>query len=174
MNKNSSNNLEIERKYIIEMPDFALISAQGEYTKSDILQIYLSAEGGQTRRIRRREYQDKTVYIETVKIRVDRMSSREIENEISKEEFDRLSAQIREGSKPLYKTRHTFNYLGNTIEIDVYPQWQSTDVMETELDGYDVEIALPPFINVIKEVTGNKAYSNSSMASHFPPEREFD
>ena len=170
MNKNSKNNLEIERKYVIEMPDFDLISSQPEYTSSEILQIYLASSDGETRRIRRRSYKDRVEHTETTKIRIDKISSRELEREISAEEFDLLSKEIREGSTPLNKTRYTFLYLENTMEIDVYPGWKRTAIMETEMDGYDKEVALPPFIKIVKEVTGDKAYSNSSMATKFPNE----
>ena len=51
-------NLEIERKYIIKMPPLDLLRSQPEHTESDILQIYLTHEAGETHRIRRRQYED--------------------------------------------------------------------------------------------------------------------
>ena len=63
-----------------------------------------------------------------------------------------LSKEIREGSTPLNKTRYTFLYLENTMEIDVYPGWKRTAIMETEMDGYDKEVALPPFIKIVKRL----------------------
>ena len=170
MNNNSKSAIEIERKYVIEMPDLSFISDQPEYTESDILQIYLTSAKGETSRIRKRVFFDRVEYTKTTKIRIDAISSNEIESEISEGEFDLLALQIRDGSSALNKTRHTFSYLGNTIEIDIYPQWQRTAIMETELDSADKILDLPPFIKVIKEVTGDKSYSNSSMASSFPPE----
>ena len=67
MRKMANAGLEIERKYIIKMPDFSLLESQEGYTKSDILQIYLSSENGETHRIRRRTYADKTICTETKK-----------------------------------------------------------------------------------------------------------
>lgn len=162
--------IEIERKYIIKMPDLDEICAQASHTESRILQIYLPSEQGETRRIRRREYPDRTLYIETKKLRIDGMSSREIEREIGKEEFDRLALSPLEGTEPIRKTRHTFDYLGQIFEIDIYPQWRSTAIMETELDSRERVVEMPPFIDIVREVTGNKAYSNASMSKSFPDE----
>jgi len=42
--------------------------------------------------------------------------------------------------------------------------------METELPSEDTNTDIPPFIKIIKEVTGIKAYSNASMSRAFPNE----
>ena len=164
--------LEIERKYIIKMPLHEQMSVMEGYIATPIQQIYLPSAEGETRRVRRRAYPDRTVYIETRKIRVDAMSSTEIEREISEGEFDALAQTILQGTRPVGKTRHSFTYLGQLFEIDIYPQWQSTAIMETELSSREAEVKMPPFVNIIKEVTGNKAYSNASMSRSFPPEEK--
>ena len=162
--------LEIERKYIIKMPDIAILSMQESYSSSEILQIYLPSEKGETRRVRRRTYADRTKFIETRKIRIDSMSSTEIEMELSEREFDSMAQTILEGTRPVEKIRHTFLYNDQLFEIDIYPEWQHTAIMETELANRDTKVAMPPFINIIKEVTGNKAYSNAAMSRIFPKE----
>lgn len=170
MSDKTSIGIEIERKYIIKMPDLATLTSQNSYTASDILQIYLPAQQGETRRIRRRSYPDKTIFIETKKIRLDNMSSTEIERELGEEEFSTLAQTILKGTCPIEKTRHTFIYLGQTFEIDVYPDWKRTAIMETELPSRETEVKMPPFLEIIREVTGNKAYSNASMSKFFPKE----
>ncbi len=170
MKEKVSIGLEIERKYIIKMPDLSILAAQECYSESRILQIYLPAPDGETRRIRRRSFADSTAFIETRKIRVDSMSSTEIEREMSEGEFDGLSAAILGGTRPIEKTRHTFVYQGQLFEIDIYPQWRHTAIMETELPTRDTEVKMPPFLNILREVTGNKAYSNASMSRAFPKE----
>lgn len=167
------NNVEIERKYIIKKPDFFTLSLCDEYTESEILQIYLPSEQGETRRIRRRVYENQTVCTETKKIRIDNMSSTEIEREISSLEFKKLAENIKEGTSPIIKSRHTFVFCGQLFEIDVYPQWQHTAIMETELDSRDKQVIIPGFIEIICEVTGQKAYSNASMSKEFPKELVF-
>ena len=164
-------NLEIERKYVIEKPQIDKMRECGAYTSSDIVQIYLDSEPGVTRRVRSRAYPDGRVqYFETEKRRVDEMSSEEYEREITKAEFDNFSLQIAQDARPITKTRHTFDYLGQTFEIDVYPEWERTCVMETELPSCDTEVKMPSFIRIIADVTGDKRYSNAAMARSFPEE----
>ena len=165
---NAKIGLEIERKYIIEMPDVSVLSQQPEYTVSGILQIYIQGAIGETHRVRRRDFSDRVVCTETRKIRIDKISSTEIEGEISIEEFDRLALTILDGTQPIHKLRHTFIYEGQIFEIDVYPQWKNTAIMETELDDPKKEVKIPSFINIVREVTGNKAYSNAGMSRRFP------
>ena len=167
---NTKNNLEIERKYIIEKPSPERMMEEAGYTSSKIVQIYLTSPLGVTRRVRSREYASGTRYFETSKIRVDKMSSEELEREIDREEFNRLATEIAEDSRPIVKTRHTFDYLGQTFEIDVYPEWERTCVMETELPTRDTDVTFPDFIRVVAEVTGDKRYSNASMSRKFPEE----
>lgn len=170
MNENQKTAVEIERKYIIKMPCEQILAEQSEYSKSEIEQIYLPSQIGETHRIRRRVYADRTICTETRKIRLDRMSSTEIEGEINEEKFLALSENILDGSSPINKTRHTFIYCGQVFEIDVYPAWRNTAIMETELDARESEVEIPSFIEIVREVTGDKAYSNAGMSRRFPEE----
>ncbi len=162
--------IEIERKYIISMPDMRELSLQLAYTVSRITQTYLESDEGLTHRVRERKFEDHIQYTETKKIRIDKMSVHELEREISEDEYNRLLSLIKKGTKPIYKTRHTFEYIGKTIEIDAYPDWQRTCIMETELEDREEQIVFPSFIKVIKEVTGDSRYSNAGMAKAFPAE----
>ena len=161
---------EIERKYIIAMPNVAVLSAMPDYTVSRITQIYLSSPASITHRIRRREYADACEYTETVKIRINKTTANETEGKIDPSLFEELSLKIKEDTRPILKTRHTFSYEGFTVEIDVYPEWGSTAIMEIEMDSEDVTVAIPPFIRVVREVTGNREYSNAALSHFFPKE----
>ena len=162
--------LEIERKYIIEKPNVSLLSRVQGYTVSDITQIYLSSPVGVTHRIRRREYADACDYTETVKLRLNKTTCNESEGKIDKPRFDELSLNIKEGTRPIIKTRHTFPHDGFTVEIDVYPEWENTAIMEIELDREDATPAIPPFIRILREVTGIREYSNAALSHSFPEE----
>ena len=163
-------NLEIERKYIIKMPNLDLLRSQPEHTESDILQIYLTHEAGETHRIRRRQYGDKILCTETRKIRLDNLAATEIESQISESAFDALAKSPLEGTTPIEKTRHTFLYEGRTFEIDIYPPWQKTAVMEVELPSRETEVVMPDFIEIIAEVTADRKYKNFAMSVSFPKE----
>ena len=170
MSSEAKVGVEIERKYIIKMPVLNVLAKQQEYTKSDIVQIYVASATGETHRVRRRAYSDRVEFIETRKIRIDSMSVTEIEGEISDERFNELAGNILDGSSPVLKTRHTFLYSGQIFEIDIYPQWKNTAIMETELESREEQVEIPDFIEIIREVTGEKMYSNASMSVSFPQE----
>jgi CYTH domain-containing protein len=162
--------VEIERKYVIVKPDTSVMKAQESYTSSEISQTYLTSAEGVTHRVRKRVYGDSVVYTETVKVRIDKISSYEDEREIDEAQYLVLLEKKREGSVTLKKTRHTFDYLGVTFEVDVYPEWERTCILETELIGRDEEVSFPEFIKVVKEVSGEKRYTNASMSHAFPKE----
>ncbi len=164
------NQIEIERKYVIKMPSEPEMSKMTDYKKDKILQIYLPSENGTTRRVRSKSGAAGVVYTETQKVRIDKMSAVEREREITEEEFLKLSAVPRKNTSPIKKTRHTFKYEGQVFEIDVYPDWKSTAIMETELSTRELKVKMPDFIEIVREVTGVKEYSNSAMSEHFPKE----
>ena len=123
-----------------------------------------------TRRVRARRFFDRTEYTETRKIRIDKMSSFEDERELDESEYLSLLTEIKDGTVTIRKTRMTFKHLGRTFEVDVYPNWSRSCILEVELPSRDEEIVFPDFIKVIAEVTGDKSYSNASMSHSFPKE----
>ena len=164
--------IEIERKYIIRMPRIESLAPMEGYGSDRIVQTYLESPKGVTHRVRSREGTLGTRYYETKKERIDAMSSVESEREIEREEYEALLSKIAVGTSPITKTRHSFTYLGQLFEIDVYPEWQRTAILETELRAREAAPAFPPFIEVVREVTGNVGYSNAAMARSFPGEDE--
>ena len=165
-----NDHIEIERKYVISMPDVCAMQSEEGYTSSDIVQIYLTSAPHVTHRVRSRTKGGVTKYTETKKVRISGMSAYEDEREITESEFLTLRENIAEGTTPVIKTRHTFLFAGQLFEIDVYPNWRTTAIMETELPSEDTVVEIPSFIKIIKEVTGIKAYSNASMSRNFPEE----
>ena len=123
-----------------------------------------------THRIRSRIYPDRAVYTETKKVRIDKMSAYEDECEISESEFFEKSKKMDTATRPIIKTRYTFLYNGVTVEIDVYPEWKRCAIMEIELEKREESVEIPDFIEIIRDVTGDKAYSNAAMARAFPTE----
>ena len=170
MNDRTSVATEIERKYVIYIPDMLKMKSMQDYTANRIEQIYLVCEKGETHRVRARSDGMTTVYTETRKIRIDSMSVTEIEREVSKEEYTSLLQMRDKSRETINKVRHTFTYLGQLFEVDVYDNWTSTCIMETELTSREAQVEFPDFIRIVREVTGDHRYSNAGMAKQFPPE----
>ena len=167
---NGSVPLEIEKKYIILIPDLENLSRLDGYTKSDIVQTYLISSKGVTHRVRRRAYADRVVYTETKKVRIDAISSFEDEREIDEAEYLSLLAIADPMAEPVVKTRHTVPHGNLMLEIDVYPNWKKCCVMEIELPSRDTAPDIPDHISIVDDVTGDKRYSNAAMSRAFPPE----
>ncbi len=164
------SHIETERKFIIKMPRLDALSAYQGYTHSRIEQIYLEGEEHITHRIRRREYCDRVEYTETKKIRISKLSAIEDEREISEREYEELKKSIRYGTHPVIKDRYTVNIDGQLYEIDIYPEWQRTAIMEAELPTEDKEITLPSVFEILLEVSGRREYTNAAMSYTHPKE----
>ncbi len=159
---------EIERKYLIEMPDFAVISKMQDYKRADIEQTYLVSCDNSVRRVRRKEINGEITYTKTEKRRINNVTCIEDEIEISESEFANYMKEKDEALNTVIKTRKSFYYVGHTIEIDIYPFWDSVAIMEVELESELEDILFPDFIKIIREVTDEKEFKNRQIASKIP------
>ena len=162
--------VEIERKYVILKPDFDALGREYPILSSEIWQTYLRSEEGVTRRVRKRVFSDRTIYTLTEKRRIDKLSSYEDEREVGKEEYEELLSEKRSGTRTLKKTRRVVRIGEVDFEIDEYPEWERTCIMETELKSREERVQMPDFIRILAEVTGNRAYTNAAMLLRFPDE----
>lgn len=159
-----SNGLEIERKFLIAYPDTALLDSLRDCSKVEIEQTYLSDRS----RVRKWCENGKTVYIKTVKEKISEITRIETEGEIEKAEYERLLLLRDESRVTIKKTRYRYPYLGKIVEIDLFPFWSDRAFLEVELNNEDEEFSIPPFIEVIREVTEDKRYRNSALAKEIP------
>lgn len=165
MNKNMP--LEIEKKFLIKMPDLRWIEKNTNCKTAQITQTYLGfKKNGFGDRVRRMTIDGKTKFFHTSKKSLSDMTRIEIEKEISKKQYyDLLKTTDKE--RNLRKKRYII-YLNNLkYEIDVYPFWKETAILEIELENEKQQYEIPDFIEVIGDVTGNRDYSNSSLVSKY-------
>ena len=159
--------LEIERKYLIRMPDAALLS---RLPASEIEQVYILSADGTRERVRRRAYSDRTEYTHTAKKRVSELTRVEREEEIGEERYRELLGRADPSRRPVRKTRLIYEYDAQPFEIDVFPFWEDRALMELELHDEDEEPRFPPGIEIIREVTHEGRYTNSAIAREIPRE----
>lgn len=159
--------LEIERKFLIEMPDLEWIKEHEKCQVAEISQTYLGkSEDGYGSRVRRMSIEGETKYYHTAKKSLKGFTRIEIEKEISKEEYEKYLSSKKD-LVSLNKTRYMV-YLNNLkYEIDIYPFWTKTAILEVELKEEKQEFEIPEFIKVIGEVTNNLDYSNHSLAKKY-------
>ena len=113
--------LEIERKFLIRMPNPSLLSEQPNVTVKQITQIYLLAEAGCMKRVRKSVMKDGISYRKTEKKRLSALTAIEEETELSEKEYTSLLSLADPERKPIEKVRYTFPYEGHLLEIDIYP-----------------------------------------------------
>lgn len=164
VNSVSGEPLEIERKFLIEYPDIAFLENNPSCRRAEIVQTYLKGSPDEEKRVRKRCENGKTVCYHTVKRRVTDIKRVEIEKVITEREYLEMLDNADESMRPIVKTRYCLEYGNHLFEIDVYPFWNDKAVVEVELCAEDEIIAFPKEIKVLKEVTDDKAYKNSSLA----------
>jgi len=159
----NSNNLEIERKFLIEYPNFENICFD---RKVDISQSYLVRKSTDVeRRIRSWSEDGTTRYFYTEKKFLTGFTRQELETELSKQDYDILKLEVDNSLVIVNKSRYTIDVDRLTFEIDVYPFSKEYAIMEVELDNENQEYNPPKDINILKEVTGVKQYSNISLCT---------
>ena len=158
---------EIERKYLIEYPDINLLEKYAD-SKSEIAQTYLKTDNGLTSRVRKRTTDGVTKYIFTEKKRITDVKCIENEREIGIEEYEKLLRLSDTERRTVEKTRYCIPFNGRVVEVDVYPFWNDRAIAEVEMENENEEVVLPDFINVIRDVTAEKAYKNYAIAKEIP------
>lgn len=158
--------LEIERKFLIRRPDVS--SLTGEVW--EIEQTYLTAERGETRRLRRVVSNGTERFFFTEKRRVTAITRIENEREITRGEYDSLMTERDGELNTIRKTRIRIPDGKRVWEVDLFPFWDDRAFLEIELESEDEVFSLPPFAELIREVTHEKKYTNRSLARKIPEE----
>ena len=158
---------EIERKFLIRMPDISWLSAMAEC--SQISQTYLVNDiAGTSERVRCRRSKNGVVYTHTKKTRITAIRRIEIEHEISREEYEQLLLRADPARRTIEKTRYCLRRNGLLYEIDVFPFWPDRAFLEVELTHEDQPLIWPEGVTCIREVTDDGRYTNSALARSIP------
>jgi CYTH domain-containing protein len=128
----------------------------------DIVQTYLWIKPDSELRVRARCHNDKWSFFRTHK-QGSGIKRPEDDRGISEDDYH-SAINAAQDPKSLTKKRYVFWYENQCFEVDVYPWIDDMAVMEVELKSEDQAIEFPNFIDIIKEVTGDKHYSNATIA----------
>lgn len=157
---------EIERKFLIEYPDIQWLESNPNCRRIEIIQTYLKADSDREVRVRQRGSDGNYIYFKTTKLRVSDIKRVEIEERLTQKEYLRLLMEADTSKHQIRKTRYCLTFEGQYFEIDVYPFWNDKAVAEIELNDENADIVFPSQIKVIKEVTDDVNYKNSSLAKN--------
>lgn len=156
--------LEIERKYLIRMPDTATLAAQPGVRIKHIRQTYLLSADGRSTRVREIAEGGVRRYVFTAKRRRSALTAEEEEREITRAEYERLLTTADPARQTVEKTRYAIPYGGHTVEVDIYSFWEDRATAEIELATEEEAAALPPYLTVIREVSADRRYKNAALA----------
>lgn len=163
--------LEIERKFLIRMPDEQEL-AKNSTRVLQLEQVYLKgAAPGVNVRIRKSVENGNVTYYKTEKKRISNLVREERETVIDAHHYEILLGFADEALKPIGKTRYCVPMGELTAEIDVFPFWTDRAFCEVELPAEDTPFTLPPWLQVIREVTDDGRYTNAALAKQVPMEQ---
>ncbi len=133
-------------------------------------QTYLVSDHNEASRVRKCTKQGATTYVHTRKVHITAVTRIEEEHEISNTEYLDFMKQADPTRKTISKVRYYIPNKGLIYELDCFCGIKSVAYLEVELQSESQVIAIPNGINVMREVTHEKAYTNKSLAKAFPKE----
>ena len=157
--------VETGRKFLIKYPDIQALEKKPNCQAVDILQAYLHSEvPGEFIRIRQRGRDGNYIYYKTRKRYVEGGKRIELEERLTHHEFLDLLMQADPTYRTIRKDRWCLSENGLYYNIDLYPQWDDQALLEVELYSAGDEVRFPEGIQVIREVTGEKEFTNPYIA----------
>ena len=165
--------LESERKFLVKFP--TSWSALSEIFDDlvdvkRISQTYLKPEGdGPSARVRKTVEgltgDTDTIYHFNRKKPVQAGVHDEEEHEITQKEYEKYLKDPYPGKVPVEKTRFVFKYNEQIFVLDVFKgPLRGLAVLEIELEDIKDTVELPPFLQVMREVTEDKRFTNFALA----------
>ena len=156
---------EIERKFLLrrcptaeEMPV--------HFKEFLIEQTYLPTLDGSEARVRRRSMEGSSIYTHTIKHPLLAGQRIEVEHQISSREYIALLEKADPARRTVRKHRRCFLWENQYFELDSFLDPNpGLAILEVELEAPDQAVILPPFVDIEREVTGDRAYSNYSIAT---------
>jgi len=158
-----NNGKETERKYLIKYPDIVRLTKES-FEVREITQTYLTSEVDADRRVRASCVNGRTTYTFTEKRKISALTRYEDEKEITKEEYEALLLAADKSFYPVHKTRYCIPAGERVAEVDVYSGISGFAICEVELESEDEMVTLPDCVILVREVTGEREYSNRNIA----------
>ena len=152
--------IEEERKYLVKVT-----GELPECTESEIQQTYLAGEPGCEIRLRRRTTNGYVTNTHTSRKRLSPTEELVTERLVSNALYESMLQQADPYRRPIVKRRRSFIYQGQFFELDCYEgDLEGLVILETKGIGQHKNMKLPPFLEIVKDITGDAAYHNYNIA----------
>lgn len=159
---------EIERKFLIKKPTLEQLMCAETRSRSDIIQTYLTSKDSKIERRIRMRGTPRTGFSFYYTEKQDKAKGIRIEREkkISQAEYLNYAIEANTSLHQISKERICFVYDKQFFELDLYPSSMSDEyaILEIELKDINEPVILPPFLDVVRDVTGEEKYKNSTLA----------
>jgi CYTH domain-containing protein len=158
--------VEIERKFLVRgRPDDGALDRLVHSEVVEIEQTYLLVAAGSEARVRRRGQRGAYTYTHTVKRPLAAGQRVEQERPITGREYVALLAQADPSRRTIRKRRRCFLWENQYFELDEFIEPHAgLRILEAELDDAAQTLALPPFLEIEREVTNEPEYANAALA----------
>lgn len=154
--------VEVERKYLVRKAPEVLPLPHEEL---EIDQTYLQTADGSEARVRRRGQKGAYAYTHTVKKPLMSGQRVELERPITGREYAELLTLRDPQRRTVCKRRSCFLWKGFYFELDRFVEPRpGLELLEIELDDESSVVPLPPWLDIDREVTDDKTYSNFAIA----------
>ena len=149
-----------ERKYIVKV-----LNEIPEAIESEIYQTYLTSEPRSEVRLRRRTLNGISMNVRTTKKMLSTGEQVQTERQIDNNLYESLMRQADPYRNTIHKIRKTFIWKGQFFELDTYLDANSgLQILETKGIVDNESVNIPPFLEVMEDITGNTKYYNYNLA----------
>ena len=150
-----------ERKHIVELTG----NLPEDSIQSEITQTYLTGEPDAEIRLRKRCWGQKQVYVHTAKKKISEQEELVTERQINNSLYEMMLGLSDPQRNTIHKLRSSFIWKGQYFEVDTYQgQLEGLVILETKGIVEGEPVKFPPFLKVVKDVTGNEDYYNYTLA----------
>ncbi len=153
-----------KKKYLIENPDPAWLESIPGCRKINVTLTYIKSTTGNEIRIRRRGEGRNYVYYKVERQYLENGHRLEVEERLSRKEYQKLLAEKEPAMKQIRKTRYCFFIDDRSYEVDIYPGCRELALALVPVLEPEVPPVFPEGLKVIKEVTGVPGYRNADLA----------
>ena len=155
---------DIERKFLVEMPDLAALNQLPGCRRVEIEQAYLPTANDERLRVRKWVEDGREIFYKT---RRRRLNGRriEVEERLTQRSYKELLEEAGDSLELLHKSRYTIPFDGHLFQLDLYRFWQDRALVKLELNEENAELRLPPQLKLIREVTGEREYKDYTLAA---------
>lgn len=161
--------IENERRFLVKFDPAK--AHDFHHVTVPIAQDYLVSQDGTETRVRMRSSFGHRSYTQTTKMRRGPGSAVEKERRVTPREYVTLLSSKDPERDTIHKDRMCFVWEGQYVELDTFRDLP-LQIMEVEVEDLSKDIAFPPFVEILDEITGVGAYSNYNLAKRLHDERQ--